>query len=111
MKLKTKKKIKEILSNINLDKEIINYFIDSIRYCQDNKIHKLDINLTRDVYPILAEKYKLSSDSIENKIIHALKCSYNISGPVVYFKNLGYDKRISTKKLLIILLTLIEEQK
>lgn len=110
MKLRTKKKVKEILSNINLDQEIINYFLDSIKYCQDNNIHKLDINLTRELYPVLAEKYDLTTNSIERKLIHALKHSYNTSGPVVYFKNLGYEKRISVKKLLIILISMIEKE-
>lgn len=110
MKKKIKKKIESVLCNINLNQEAINYFLDIIDYCKKNKIHKLDINLTKNIYPMLSKKKNISADAIEGKLIKALKHSYDISGPVVYLKNIGYDKRISIKKLLIILITKVEEE-
>lgn len=105
-----KTRVKRILRDINLDQEVINYYIDMITYCNKNKIHILDINLTRDMYPMLSKTYDLTPESIEKKMLIALKRSYKETDNLMYYNTLGYSKKISIKKLLVVLILKLQDE-
>lgn len=105
-----KTRVKRILRDINLDQEVIDYYVHMITYCNKKKIHILDINLTRDMYPMLSEIYDLTPESIEKKMLIALKRSYKETDNLVYYNTLGYSKKISIKKLLIVLILRLQNE-
>lgn len=110
MKKRTEKLILNTLGGLNLDQVISNYFLTILNYIRKNKINKLDINLTSDIFPMLSEEFGIKPTTIETKLVKALRHSFDSVGSKVYFDVIKYEKRISIRKLIVILIDMIEKE-
>lgn len=106
MKTIEEKEVKKILKEIGLTQFSVQFFLDSVKICEKNKIHILDLNLTKDIYPALSKKYNRTEKSIEKEIYCDLKDTWAKNHEKIC-KKLKYENKPTIKKLIRILLLLI----
>ena len=65
--------INTLLNKLGIQGELNTYIKDSYKFIKKNKICYLDINLKKDIYPYLAEKYELNDTTVKTKFIRMIK--------------------------------------
>ena len=106
-----KVRVRKILREINLDSKATEYFADMVDYCVKKKISEVDINLTGVLLPMIAEKHNIVSVcAVKSYLLKALKNSYKETDLMHYHNTLNYPKKISPKKLVIILILKLKKE-
>lgn len=106
MKL-TKKSVVKKLVELNMDLETSEMIAEAAMICRKRRICPLDINLC-SIYPILGDKFGFKDTTIKTRMIKGLKL-YRESNDTKELNNIiGNCKKITLKKLLIVILTNFE---
>ena len=98
-----KLRVRKILREINLDNKATEYFAEMVDHCIKKNISTVDINVAGELFPIISKKYDTTPCAVKSSLIRALKNSHKETDPITYHNTLNYSKRISIKKLIIIL--------
>lgn len=104
MDTKSKRAIKKKLQLVGISDKVCKYFLESLAICSKKKIHILDLNLTRVLYPELAKKFKKAPGTIEKEMITELGDMWkDMKKREKFVKSFNYESRPSIKKFLIML--------
>lgn len=88
-----------LMQNINDELNKLNYnftyvgtrYLAECIYESYHKINKYDVNLNRDIYPIISQKYSKSINSIKTNINQATNIMYFDAEEKLLFKYFGYN--------------------
>lgn len=94
--------VNSLLNKLKIKGELRIYVKDSYDYIKKNKICYLDINLTKDIYPYLGEKYELSETSVKTRFIRMLQ-EFNQCEPNPIKEYFGVKSKITIKRLLTLI--------
>lgn len=106
VKLKTRRLLKGVIN----DQMIIEYFANMVDCCNRKNIHELDVNLQRDIYPVLSKKYFKTEGTVEVELIHGLNNSWKEMDIELYKERFKYNNKPTVKKLLILIIQEIKKQ-
>lgn len=99
-----RQRVRSKFNGLCMDSKAITFFGVAVEYCVKNNIKPIDLVLRDHVYPILEKKYGYTEKAMETRLIKSIKTSWTTVGQQKYFDQLGYWKKPTIKKLMIILL-------
>lgn len=103
MDIKVKKReIKNLLISLGIEEDIRQYLTEAIYYCFNKKIDPLDLNLTKEIYPLLEIKFSKSRETIEKEIIRSLGRFWRGEHRLNVQKTFGYKNKPTFKKLIVL---------
>lgn len=105
-----KGRVRNILREINVEQESLEYIAHIVDYCIKKGIHILDINLQGELYPLLARKHKVAPCTVKHRLLRALTKSYNETDNLKYYETLNYTTKVSPKKMVILLVNRLRNE-
>ena len=101
----TKAVLKNKLVGMGFEPDLSMYISERTMHCIKNKIHPLDLILTKHVFPFMSEKFNKTVPAIEHELILSLHRYWNSENKNTVFKEFGYIHKPTIKKLMILILT------
>lgn len=94
--------IKDIILVLELHKQTnYKYIEEALNIVKKKKLKQGEINLSRDIYPVIAKKFKVTEAAISSAIIRALfNAYYKMENRSVYIDLFGHDLRLTPLKFL-----------
>ena len=103
--------IKRKMRRLGLEQESAKYIASAVICCIDIDIDPVDIVLTRDVYPNLKKMYGKSPEAIETVIRRNITKAWDNVSWFKWREELDYNSKPTIKKLIVILLEQIRNQR
>lgn len=96
--------VNKSLVKLGIEKEVREFILAGIKNIVKCNIDPLDLNLRQDFYPSVEAMCGLSYKGIEKRIRQAISESYKSEQYSSFYSELGYHKRPTVKKLILLLL-------
>lgn len=107
MDIKSERIIRDKLKKIGLNDFSILCILESVKLCRRKRIHILDINMKKVVYPYLGNKFNKAATTVESLLIDDIKNVWS-NNKASISKILKYKNKPTTKKLIALMLLSIK---